>query len=241
MTLITRKFPWVFSLLWLVILLVMVSAGFWQLNRAKEKQQINNRLLAGEVNRPQTLQDWQLLTAFDQVEVRGHYVNTHFLLDNQIMDGQVGFFIFTAFLTVDDVLLLINRGWSADDQQNFDLAPNSQTVSALLADWPRPGIQLGEQTINNQAVQHLTYLQQQPTIDLLKQRHCQQSSTENCIILPRVVKLDKAMSHGFKRHWQLPRMTVAKHRAYAIQWFTMSLVLCVIYVIFINKTYASKN
>ena len=241
MTLALNKFPWVFSFLWLVILLVMISAGFWQLNRAEEKQQINVRMAAGEVNRPESLQDWQQLTTFDQVEFRGQYQNTHFLLDNQIMDGQVGFFVFTAFKTVDDVLLLVNRGWSADDQQNFDVDPQQQLVSALLADWPRPGIQLGEQAVIDQAIQHLTYLEQQPTTALLKQRHCNTSGLKACAILPRVVKLDDVMDYGFKRVWQLPRMTVEKHRAYATQWFSMSLVLCVIFVIFIRKTYASKN
>jgi len=236
MTLKTKQFPWIFSALWLVILLVMLSAGFWQISRAEEKRQINVRMADGKVNLPHTPQDWQSLKAFDQVEVQGQYINTHFLLDNQIMDGQVGFFVFTAFKTIDDVLLLINRGWTKDDQQNFEVAPNSQSVKALMADWPRPGIQLGEQTINNQDVQHLTYLEQLPTTALLKQRHCQQNNADNCIILPRVLKLTVAMDHGFKRQWQLPRMTVEKHRAYAVQWFTMSLVLC-FYVIFIRKVY----
>ncbi len=236
-----KKFPWVFSLLWLIILLVMISAGFWQLSRAEEKNQINNRMAAGEVNKPRSTQDWQQLKVFDQVEISGQYRNTHFLLDNQIMDGQVGFFVFTVFKTVDDVLLLVNRGWSADDQQNFDVQADNQLITALLADWPRPGIQLGEQAINNQAIQHLTYLEEQPTTALLKQRHCDSNDGETCIILPRVVKLDAAMDNGFKRVWQLPRMTVEKHRAYATQWFSMSVVLCIIFVIFVRKTYANKN
>ncbi len=219
----------------------MLAAGFWQLSRAEEKQLINDRLASGEVNKPTLIQDWQQLKAFDQVEVQGQFVNTHFLLDNQIMEGQVGYFVFTAFNTIDDILLLINRGWTDDDQQNFDLQPRNQTIDALVADWPRPGIQLGEQTINNLNTQHLTYLEQQPTTALLKQRHCQQKGADDCVILSRVLKLDAAMESGFKRQWQLPRMTVEKHRAYATQWFTMSLVLCFIYVIFIRKSYASKN
>ena len=236
-----KKFPWVFSFFWLIILLVMISAGFWQLSRAEEKNQINNRMAAGEVNKPSSTQDWQQLKAFDQVELTGQYLNTHFLLDNQIIDGQVGFFVFTVFETVDDVLLLVNRGWSSDDQQNFDIQADNQLITALLADWPRPGIQLGEQTIDNKPIQHLTYLEQQPTTALLKQRHCNMSTSETCAILPRVVKLDAHMDNGFKRIWQLPRMTVEKHRAYATQWFSMSVVLCVIFVIFVRKTYANKN
>ena len=241
MALTMKQFPWLFSTMWLLILLVMISAGFWQLSRAEEKRAINARLAAGEVNKPQTTQDWQPLIAFDQVQVQGKFVNTHFLLDNQIMDERVGFFVFTTFKTFDGILLLINRGWSNDDQQNFDVLPGQHKLTALLADWPRPGIQLGEQIVNNQAIQHLTYLDQQLTTDILKQRHCQQNNVEDCIILPRVLKLAVDMDHGFKRHWQLPRMTVEKHRAYATQWFTMSLVLCIIYAVFLNKTYIKNN
>lgn len=241
MALTIKNFPWIFSFVWLFILLVMISAGFWQLNRADEKLQINNRLAAAEMSTPVTDSDWQQLNVFDQVEVQGHYLNTHFLLDNQIVDGQVGFFVFTAFKTTDDLLVLINRGWTDDDRQVFDVAADQLLINALLADWPRPGIQLGEQAINDQAIQHLTYIEQQPATEILKRRHCQQSTAVSCIILPRVLKLNSTADFGFKRQWQLPRMTVEKHRAYATQWFSMSLVLCLIYIIFIRKIYASKN
>lgn len=232
-----KSFPWIFSVLWLAVLSVMISAGFWQLSRAEEKRAINARMAAGEINTPKNFNDWQPLNAFDQVVVQGKYLDTHFLLDNQIMDGQVGYFVFTAFETSDSILLLINRGWTDDEQQSFTVDSEIESITALLADWPRPGIQLGEQQVENQRIQHVTYLDQQATMAVLQQRLCPQSTVENCKILPRVLKLDVGMEQGFKRHWQLPRMTVEKHRAYATQWFTMSLVLCFIYVIFIRKTY----
>jgi len=241
MSLTVKRFPWIFSMLWLLILVIMIAAGFWQLGRAEEKRQINTRLVAGDVDSPSTLKDWEVLKAFDQVEVEGRFLSTHFLLDNQIMDGEVGFFVFSAFETQSDILLLINRGWTDDDTQSFDLDSNKVKLKALVADWPRPGIKLGEQIINNQTLQHLTYLEQEPALKLLERRHCSQSTAENCIILTQVLKLDMSTDHGFKRHWQLPRMTVEKHQAYAAQWFTMSLVLCIIYGIFIRKNYANKN
>ena len=236
-----NSFPWFFTVLWLVILMVMIIAGFWQVRRAEEKQMINDRLASAQANNPRELTDWQTLNAFDEIEVTGQYLDTHFLLDNQIMDSQVGFFVFTAFRTVDGILLLVNRGWSDDDTQNFAVNDDFPKITALVADWPRPGIKLGEQTIKEQAIQHLTYLDEKPTYELLKQRHCRQNHDENCIQTSQVLKLTANMDHGFKRHWQLPRMTVEKHQAYAVQWFTMSLVLCIIYGIFIRKNYANKN
>ncbi len=219
----------------------MLWAGFWQLRRADEKQDINDRLSAELIKRPLSEQDWQNQKAFDQVKIHGQFSNTHFLLDNQIMDGEVGFFVFTAFKTSEGLWLLVNRGWHDQDGINFDVTEDLMQLKALVSDWPRPGIKLGEQTVLNQNVQHVTYLDSTATIEVLKQRLCEQNSGVGCIILPLVLKLDPTMAHGFKRDWQLPKMTVAKHQAYAAQWFTMSLVLVLVFGIFIKKQFAQNK
>ncbi len=235
-----KKFPWVFTAIWLAVLSVMIWAGFWQLGRAEEKRLINQRLTNGVLKQPKTAAEWQAVAAFEKVSVSGEFHPTHLLLDNQIMAGQIGHFVFSAFRTVDGLWLLLNRGWVAK-QPDLMAPAGPQTLEALVADWPSPGVQLGEQTVANQAVQHVTYLNQEATLGMLKERLCQHMNQQECIILPRVLKLDPDMAHGFKRQWQLPRMTVEKHQAYATQWFTMSVVLCLVYGIFLRKMYASKN
>ncbi len=227
--------------MWLTILLVMLWAGFWQLGRAEEKRIINERLSVGEVQEPETEQQWMAQLAFERVKFSGHYSNTHFLLDNQIMDGQVGFFVYTTFKTTAGLWLLVNRGWHDQEQTDFDVIDEFDSLEGLVADWPRPGVKLGEQLILNQDIQHVTYLDQTATLKTLKQRLCEQNTGVGCIILPLVLKLDPGMPHGYKREWQLPRMTVAKHQAYAAQWFTMSLVLCLVYGIFMKKHFAKEK
>jgi len=219
--------------------MVMLWAGFWQLRRAEEKASINSKLAQSTLNQPHSLKDWEELKIFDSIEVSGHYANIHFLLDNQIIAGQVGYFLYSAFKTEDDVWLLVNRGWVDDDQQNFDVNNQQTEVLGLLTDWPRPGIQLGEQTLLDAPVQHVTYLPQEQVFSLLKQRLCTLSMAPNCDILPRVLKLDPQMKYGYLRQWELPRMTAEKHRGYAVQWFSMSLVLCFVYVVFLRKNYLS--
>lgn len=236
-----NRFPWVFSVLWLAVLSVMIWAGFWQLRRADEKTAINQRLSEKQFYTPQTNTQWKQLKAFKQVRVFGHYLDTHFILDNQIMDGQIGHFIFTAFKTNNNQIVLVNRGWTDASNQSFDVDDKVEELLAAVADWPRPGFQLGEQDVQKRATQHLTYMPQEPIHQLLKDRHCRQSNTEECIILPQVLKLNPDMDSGFKRNWQLPRMTVEKHRAYAAQWFTMSVVLCLVYIIFLRKSYFSTS
>ncbi|TDR20573.1 cytochrome oxidase assembly protein ShyY1 [Marinicella litoralis] len=217
----------------------MLWAGFWQLGRAEEKSAINVKMAEAIFKQPVNTDDWEQLSAFDSVAVTGHYANTHFLLDNQIMDGQVGHFVYSAFKTTRGIWLLINRGWVADDQQDFNATGAQVALRGLVADWPRPGVQLGEQVLENQSIQHVTYLPQAQVHGLLKQRLCSVDVGRECAILPVVLKLDPAMEQGYHRKWQLPRMTADKHQAYAVQWFTMSLVLCLIYVVFLRKIYSS--
>jgi surfeit locus 1 family protein len=233
-----KKFPWLFTLLWLGILAVMVSAGFWQLGRAEEKRQIQQRLAAEQPERPVFREDWQNLQAFAPVSIYGRFEPVHFLLSNQIIDGQVGYFAFTAFRTSEQLLLLINRGWVANHDQPLDVAPVHVELTGLVADWPRPGFQLGEQPLSDEHRQVVTYLPDDTTQQWLAAQLC---ADRPCQVLPKVMKLDAAAPHGFVRKWQQPVMTPAKHQAYAVQWFSMSAVLCLVWLIFIRKHYASKN
>ena len=108
----------------------------------------------------------------------------------------------------------------------------------MLSAWPRPGVQLGEQVFQTQPKQQVTYLPIEQTKVFLTQHLCQGG---NCNILNRVVKLDAKSGAGFVRDWQAPMMTAARHRAYAFQWFIMSLALCLIYFYYLHKTNAIKK
>jgi surfeit locus 1 family protein len=231
------RFPWIFSTLWLMILILMIWAGFWQLGRAKEKQQINERMAVGLTHQPVTLSDWNQLKPFEAVEINGTYSSLHLLQDNQIQDGKVGYFVYSAFRTEQGLWLWINRGWHAKESEEFNVSDEAIAVKGMVGDWPRPGVQLGEQNIADVDIQHVTYLPQEAVFQALKTRLCQQAVDNECIMLPVVLKLDSEEKHGYVRDWQLPRMTAEKHQAYAAQWFTMSLVLCLVYVIFLRKHY----
>ena len=235
-----KKFPWIFTSLWLTVLAVMLWAGFWQLSRAEQKAQINHKMSLKQTHQPLTEADWLSLEAFDQVSTSGQYQDVHFLLDNQIVDGAVGQFVFSAFQTSHGQWLLINRGWINNNETVTAVPSSNININGMIADWPRPGIQLGEQDISDAKLQHVTYLPWDKVKNMMAERLCQPVTSSECIIMPLVIKLDSTAQHGFVRKWQLPRMTAEKHQAYAIQWFTMSLVLCLAYGIFIRKTYINK-
>jgi cytochrome oxidase assembly protein ShyY1 len=218
--------------------MLMIWAGFWQLDRAKQKDLIRQQMQSGIRQQPQKVADWQKIKDYQAIQVNGHYQNTHFILANQFYDGQVGFQVFTAFLTADNIWLLVNRGWIASP--NIDISVNEDKVKliGMLAAWPRPGVQLGEQILQDKSQQRVTYLPIEQTKVFMTQHLCQRG---HCDILNRVVKLDADADAGFVRDWQAPMMTAARHRAYAFQWFIMSLALCLIYFYFIRQSYAIKK
>ena len=50
-------------------------------------------------------------------------------------------------------------------------------------------------------------------------------------LLPLMLLLDPDDAHGFVRDWQaVYGVTPDKHRAYALQWFTLAAVLLLIYI-----------
>jgi surfeit locus 1 family protein len=57
-----------------------------------------------------------------------------------------------------------------------------------------------------------------------------------------ILLLDESDEHGFLREWQ-PVYTVSpdKHLAYAMQWFTLALVLLLIYIGVNSKRISDKS
>ena len=50
-------------------------------------------------------------------------------------------------------------------------------------------------------------------------------------LLPVLLQLDPEDPHGFVRDWRpVYGVTPDKHRAYALQWYTLALVLVIIYI-----------
>lgn len=216
----------------------MIWAGFWQLDRAQEKIIINQHMTAGIKQTPEAIEDWQQLDDYQPVKISGNYVNNHFFLANQFHKGQAGFNVYTVFRTDSGIWLLINRGWSVSDEIAVEVSPEATSIEGFIAAWPRPGVQLGEQEFSDKERQRVTYLPLAQTKVLLIQRLC---GSADCRILDRVIKLSPNAEQGFVRDWQAPMMTVERHRAYAFQWFGMSLVLGFIYFIYLRKLYASKT
>jgi surfeit locus 1 family protein len=207
---------------------IMLRLGWWQLDRAEEKRQIlteyQQRLEAPaiDLNAVTPREDMQ----YYQVTARGEFDTEHqLLLDNRVHNGIPGYQVLAPY-RIDGAAVLVNRGWVAGTGYRDRLPPiplenvpqritgrvkiPSEPVFAMSEDvafasgWPK-------------VVQYVD-----PEV---------MSRKLGYELLPYVILMDPDVSGGFVREWPVVNMQPAKHTSYALQWFGLTLVLVVVYIL----------
>ena len=236
MTLRLHLFGFVFtpkllpSLVVVVMLPVLISLGFWQLDRAhfkenlraRQQQQRNNPAIALQ-QLPQDIANQQ----FRRIQTHGRYIFAkQFLLDNRVYQHKAGFEVITPMQVAhSEKWLLVNRGWiprlsgrtlasklvnESKQQQIMGFIKLPARKPFMLAKpqlqkhWPHI-IQVVDMKRITQALQHKIY--------------------------PFVVLLSPQATHGFVREWQVVKASPHKHYGYAVQWFALALTMIIIYFI----------
>jgi len=102
-------------LLYLLIGGAMLSLGFWQLDRAEQKIQLQAQASAANNAKPATLSAVDLAEpdfVYQRVSVSGRFEAARQLLwDNRVTNGVAGYEVITPFRLVTGELILVNRGW----------------------------------------------------------------------------------------------------------------------------------
>jgi len=237
-----KKPPLIPSLIVLAFVVLMINLGFWQLNRAEEKEQILTLLADDRITLVEQTAQIKNLPEYANVVLRGHYLNSpQLLLDNQVNAQQLGYHVFTPFVLDEmNLYIMVNRGWVAKDNFkeqpiNINSIENQQDISIAgkLNHSPQVGIQLGEIELNNEKTQQIiTYFDRTKVSKFLHESLC---SRLNCIVSDRILMLNQTQDHGFKRDWQPIIMPPSKHIGYAVQWFSMTFVLIIIFIYWLRK------
>ena len=234
-----KKPPIIPLLMVLFFVGLMTFLGFWQLDRAKQKEHM--LMLLADKNLTTISQRKQLkhLSQYAHIELRGHYLDApQLLLDNQIDNQVVGYHVFTPF-QIDNLntIILVNRGWVAKDGLlDGDLLIDSQKINLTgqLNNPPKVGLQLGDiQIDSHKNIQTITYFEEQKIIPFMHEKLCQ---SLDCLVSSKIVWLREDQPQGFKRQWNPIVMAPSKHIGYAVQWFSMTFVLIVIFIYWLIKT-----
>ena len=206
-------------------LVLLISLGFWQLDRADEKRAIEDQIASANSGDVEFVTSVEFLKdkEYYHVRLQGSYIgDKQFIYDNQIVDQISGYYVLTPFvLRGASKAILINRGfipWSGrrDKLANVDIGEKLTEVKVQISiPVKRMELEVSE-TIGDFPV-------------LIQALDLDEMSTIAALDFVSVVGLLSPESeNGFVRQWEPYTGSIERHIGYAIQWFLMALVLAFI-------------
>ncbi|NLS13801.1 SURF1 family protein [Vibrio sp. SM6] len=221
---------------------ILVNLGFWQLDRGDEKAALETQL---EYNSRQSSLALEVVIKRDQwswQETLGLMVEAEFeptqlpllLLDNQILNGEVGYLVFQ-IMRYQQHYMLLELGFSKASMRREQLPEIEQLtartamIGKLYAKQPnRLSSDLHPEFFepNNLNVVRIQNL----NIDAI-------GALFSLELLPVAIQPTNLTDWSMPFPWHPLPMSSAKHYGYAAQWFTMAfaLVICVAAVIWCHR------
>lgn len=215
----------------IVITILAVAAmtllGFWQLDRADQKeqrlQQINTRQTSAPLTLSAVLSQSGDVRDFHTTltgKLKKEYI---FLLDNRVMAGVVGYEVLVPVET--------NEGWVI---ANLGFIKGTGNRSVL------PDVSLPENEVTVKGIVSVPQLNTliretataaQPWPKVIQQVDLSvMSALSGHPLLPLVVLVSPESELGFQKNWQPVVMPPEKHIAYAIQWFGLAIACSLIFI-----------
>ncbi len=216
-------------------LVLLIKLGWWQLDRAAEKQQLAQQY---QQRAAQQLQ-WPLpsgdLRGYG-LQITGRWLSQYgLLLDNQVWQGAIGYrWLVPVEISPSQPWLLVDLGFveTGGNRQSLPSLPPLPKVSQLQGRLLQPGVnrladQLLPEALVTPAGAAITRVQALNWQQL--QQHWQQP------IVAALLWLEQPQQLGFVKPWQPLNMGADKHRAYALQWFSLALALLIIVLVLWRK------
>ena len=206
---------------------LFVRLGVWQLDRAAEKEALQDSFTSAEVFRePQggELSGDSLPVAFDRLTTEGRLqTDRQILIDNIVKNGRLGYYVVTPLeITRNGPLLLVNRGWierspaaAGVDGLATDLAVGDERepIRGRAGNLPRVGVRGGPGFAD--AGDEWPRIGVYPTADEV-------ADELDRDVLPWTLLLEPDDERGFLRDWQPNVSGPSTHYGYAFQWFAMA-------------------
>lgn len=228
------RFDWKLTLLTVVLLPLMVSLGFWQLQRAQEKLELQEQYAARQREAPVALE--QLAANADlqyrQVQLVGQYDNAHhFLLDNRIHQGQTGYDLITPLITDAGTLVFINRGWLPQGATRAQLPPIGAIEGRIVVNGS-VYVPVGTQLVLGEVAAEGWPRVIQTLEPLAMAAAAGYGETQ---AFPYSVRVADGAPGVLVRDWPVISMTPERHQGYAAQWFAMAAMLLGLYLYYSTR------
>lgn len=234
------KFKPGFSLLCLFFFSLFCVLGVWQVHRYHFKQTLELTFQKRLHEAPEPLskiagplENLQ----FQSVTTEGRYVNEQTLfMQNQFYNDQLGYEVLTPLrIPRDNKLLLIDRGWIpkpiSNKLPNIEKITTTQHIMGYIKLLNEYHFILGKNILNPKNFPLIIQ-----KIDLEQIGQLTQQS-----FYPYILRLSPKAENGFTRDWVISTSLPQRHMAYAVQWFTMAIVLFIAYLIFCCERIEKEN
>jgi surfeit locus 1 family protein len=235
---------WLVLLATLLAVLLTARLGFWQLDRARQKLDLQERIAsrAALAPVPQAMLARDAAAAEGQfyrpISLRGRWLTERTVyLDNRQMNARQGFFVVTPLLLANGDAVLVQRGWSPRDfSDRTRLQPLATPGGEVLVPGriaPPPSKLFALGGAESGAIrQNLDLVALAGEIGVaLRPLSVQQTAAASGVDVdpdrPAALAED-----GLLRQWPAPAVDVGKHHGYAFQWFALCALITGLFVWF---------
>jgi|AntAceMinimDraft_1070359.scaffolds.fasta_scaffold17901_4 surfeit locus 1 family protein len=217
------------KLLLLVLLMMplLISLGYWQLDRAQEKREILAEFKSNQQSQPATFEQLggSANLQYRQVQFVGELdASRRVLLDNRVRNGRPGYEIFEVLTIAESrgsqLKVLVNRGWveaSLDRNTLPEIEPvlGQVTLRGSLYRVLRGGLQLddGVRAVENWPGR-VGWISTERAVEIFGNE-----------FFVYQLRLDSDSIGALTTGWPAVSVQPEKHTAYAVQWFVMAFVL----------------
>lgn len=223
------------NLLFFAVLALLLSLSVWQWHRAGEKREFlkqqEHALQQETLQLSNIVEHNAEVLRYRTVKVTGHYDGSQqFLVDNQVSNGKVGFFVLTPFILQGSTkAVLVNRGWIAANQDrnvlpDVDLKIHDTiTITGRVNHFPPVGIKLNGAEIPTETKPSVVQV-----VDSAVLAH-----KLGYELFDFQLELNADEANGFKRDWHTATiMPPEQHIAYSLQWLGLAITWIVLFSVF---------
>jgi len=227
------KFKLIPTLIFAIIFCGFIVLGFWQIDRADQKNVLNSNYTDRQqeaiiVLDKNNVIDEKSSLLWRKVEFEGSFINKqNIILDNQIFNQIAGFNIITPFkIKGSDSLVLVNRGWHPN-LKNREMLPIINEISGErilqghIASFPVSGIKLGKNNIETLNSQIFRFQR----LDAAELNYFFSAK-----MMPYMIYLDPIIDKELYGNFKLPAPDSQKNYGYAFQWFAFAITLLIIFI-----------
>lgn len=223
---------WVAYTVGILVILLTARLGIWQWDRAEEKSLRMIQWSKAEKYPPMAWEGGALPGNYRHLILTGEWLlPQQILLDNRVEEGRPGFHVITPFIidtTEGTRIIAVNRGWIAKPAQGLPVVPTPTTQTIIVRGEPVPRFfELQNDARRGVVWQNLDWPEYQ---NKLGGKHA---------ILYTVAVND--LGDGLQRNWPTPDSGRERNQAYALQWFSLSILLGCIMLYLTGRQYWRKR